>query len=827
MKSHPTTDPAALRRAAEARLKARPVFPPPPGEADQRRLQQELEIHQIELELQNEELIAALAEATVAQERYADHFDFAPVGYFNLTADGTILAVNLKGASLLGLERSRLSDRRFGLYVAETSRSDFADFLARVFATGTVQACELELERTSQPPLTGLLEATLSPDGKECRAVLIDITERKQLENTLSQEEHLLHSFMDSIPDSVYFKDAQGHYIRVNQAMSNRFGQSNPAALLGKTDFDFFSEEHARAAYEDEQEIMQTGQPVIRKEEKETWPGRADTWVLTSKTPLRDAGGKIIGISGISVDITKRKQAEEQVHEQARLLDLAHDAIIVLDLADHILYWNKGAECIYGWTAQEATQKKVTELLPLDAIAYGRARQIVFEKAHAREEASVRTKSGQEVLVETDWTLVHDEHGMPKSIMIVSADITEKRRLETQTLRTQRMESVGTLAGGIAHDLNNVLAPLLICVQLLKAKVTDAAGQKLLDTLEANVLRGAKLVKQVLAFGRGIKGDRIPIQPKQVLQEIEQMIHETFPKAVELQTDSAADLWPVTGDATQLYQVLLNLCVNARDAMPGGGTLSIHLENVVLDEIYAARNSEAKPGPYVVINVMDTGTGIPKEIQDKIFDPFFTTKAPGKGTGLGLSTCYSIVKNHGGFINCYSEVGRGSKFEVYLPANTSPAMAASLAKAGAELSPGHGELVLVVDDEEAILKVARNTLEFFGYRVLTAFNGAEAVALYRQHQPDIAVVLTDMAMPVMEGSEAIIALQAINPEIRIIGMSGLDSQSSQSKAKGARRSLKYFIEKPFTTETLLHTLHQVLHQQVATETIALRDDAGV
>ena len=356
MKFHPTTDPAALRRAAEARLKARPRVPAAAGEADWRRLQQELEVHQIELEMQNEELRAALAEATVAQERYADHFDFAPVGFFNLTDDGTILAVNLKGASLLGRERARLSDRRFGLFVAETSRGDFADFLARVFATGTVQTCELELERTL---LAGLLEATRSPDGKECRAVLIDITERKQLENTLAQEEHLFHSFMDSIPDMVYFKDTQGHFIRANQAVANRFGQRNPAALLGKTDFYFFSEEHACAAYEDEQKIMRTGLPVIGKEEKETWPGQPDTWVLTSKTPLRDAGGKIIGISGISVDITKRKQAEEQVREQARLLDLAHDAIIVLDLAGHILYWNKGAERIYGWLAQEATGKQL------------------------------------------------------------------------------------------------------------------------------------------------------------------------------------------------------------------------------------------------------------------------------------------------------------------------------------------------------------------------------------------------------------------------------------------------------------------------------------
>ena len=813
MKFQPITDPAALRRAAAARLKARPPVPAAAGEADWRRLQQELEIHQIELEMQNEALQAALAEATAAQERYADHFDFAPVGYFNLTANGRILAVNLKGASLLGLERARLSDQRFGLFVAETSRGGFADFLARVFATKTVQSCELELERTGEPPLTGLLEATLSPDGKECRAVLIDITGRKQLENTLAQEEHLFRSFMDSIPDMVYFKDIQGRFIRANQVLANRFGQPNPAALLGKTDFDFFTEKHARVAYEDEQVIMRTGQPVIDKEEKETWPGRADTWVLTSKMPLRDTEGKIIGVSGISVDITRRKRAEEQIREQARLLDLAHDAVVVLDQTDHITYWNKGAERVYGWSAAEALGKSRTELMfngklppELQAVI-----ETLKERGEWVGEMDELTKAGKPITVQKRCNRIVDEQGRQKSVLIINTDITDKKRIEAQFLRSQRMESVGTLAGGIAHDLNNVLAPLLVSVELLKARVTDAADQKLLDCFETNVLRGAKLVKQVLAFGRGIKGDHLPIELKQILHEIEQMFHDTFPKAVELQIHSAADLWQVTGDATQLYQVLLNLCVNARDAMPEGGKLSIHLKNVVLDEIYASRNPEAKPGPHIVIAVHDTGTGIPKEIQDKIFDPFFTTKAPGKGTGLGLSTCYSIVKNHGGFLNCHSEVGHGSTFKVYLPANTSPAMAASLAKARVELPRGHGELVLVVDDEEAILKGVGKTLEFFGYRVLTASNGAEAVAIYRQHQPDIAVVLTDMAMPVMDGPEAIIAMQAINPEIRIMGMSGLDSQISQSMSKGTSRSLDHFLQKPFTAEILTQALHQVLH----------------
>ena len=512
-------------------------------------------------------------------------------------------------------------------------------------------------------------------------------------------------------------------------------------------------------------------------------------------------------------EVSERKRAEEQVHEQARLLDLAHDAIIVRDFEDRILYWNKGAERVYGWTALEAVGQKTIQLLHKDFFEHEEALKTVLEKGDWTGELTVRKKTGQEMLVEVRWRLIRDDQGTQKSILAINTDITEKRKLEMQTLRSQRMESVGTLVGGIAHDFNNMLTPLLVSVQLLKEKLTDAERQKLLDTLETSVQRGAKLVKLVLTFGRGVKGDRILVRPASVVQEIEQIVNETFPKLVELQINSIAGLWTVTGDATQLHQVLLNLCVNARDAMPAGGKLSIHMKNVVLDEIHAGKNPEAKPGPYVAITVADNGTGIPKEIQDKIFEPFFTTKAPGRGTGLGLATCLGIIKSHGGFINFDSEAGKGSVFKVFLPANVTSVEMKGLVLEQSKMPCGHDELVLVVDDEEAIREVAQKILERFGYRVLTAVNGAEAVSIYQERQHEIAVVITDMAMPVMDGPAAINALQAINPRIRIIGASGLDTENGMAKAQAA--GVKHFIPKPHTTEVLLHTLHQVLHQPAA------------
>jgi len=390
-----------------------------------------------------------------------------------------------------------------------------------------------------------------------------------------------------------------------------------------------------------------------------------------------------------------------------------------------------------------------------------------------------------------------------RAAQVVVRDITETKKLESQILRLQRMESLGTLAGGIAHDLNNVLTPLMFSVEMLRDKVTDAEGHKVLSSFRANVQRGASLVHQLLTFGRGVEGERVRVQPARLVLEIAHIIQETFPKSIVFDYYSQPGLWAVTGDATQLHQVLLNLSVNARDAMPNGGKLSIELENIALDENSARGNLEARPGPYVLIKVADTGTGIPEAIRDRVFEPFFTTKKPGLGTGLGLSSTLGIVKSHGGFITCYSQVGKGATFKICLPATITPADAEKVTAQRTQLPRGHGELVLVVDDEEAIRNVVRDILERFGYRVLLAVNGAEALSLYALHQQEVAVVLTDMAMPVMDGPAAIAALAAMNPEVRIIASSGLPV------ALGA--TVRQFIPKPYTADAILRSLHDVLH----------------
>jgi PAS domain S-box-containing protein len=402
---------------------------------------------------------------------------------------------------------------------------------------------------------------------------------------------------------------------------------------------------------------------------------------------------------------------------------------------------------------------------------------------------------------------VRDEHGQVVRIAGLAEDITEQRKLEAQFLRSQRMESIGTLAGGIAHDLNNVLAPIILSVDLLRSDLPAERRDALLKTVETSARRGAGMVKQVLMFARGVDGDRVQLNPKYLLQEIERIIGETFPRTMEIVTEVAADCSPVLGDVTQLQQVLLNLCVNSRNAMPGGGRLTLSASNVDVDAHYAGMNSGAKPGPHVLLQVTDTGEGIPQAIIDKIFDPFFTTKEMGKGTGLGLSTVQAIVKSHGGFVHVYSEPKRGTTFKIYLPA-TSLAAVESSPLEPVELPRGQGQLILVVDDEEPIRHVTKNTLEAFGYRVLVAQDGAEAVALFAQHSEDVALVLTDMMMPVLDGAAAILIMNRIKPGTRVIATSGLTS--AQALSKKLPDTVKHHLSKPYPADKLLLTVSQVL-----------------
>jgi nitrogen-specific signal transduction histidine kinase/CheY-like chemotaxis protein len=387
-------------------------------------------------------------------------------------------------------------------------------------------------------------------------------------------------------------------------------------------------------------------------------------------------------------------------------------------------------------------------------------------------------------------------------------DVTEKKQLESRLLRSQRLESVGRLASGIAHDLNNILAPMLMSAPVLREAIQDPDLRQLVDTIESSAVRGAGVIRQLLTFGRGLEGERIPVQLKSLVQDMCNIIRETFPKNIVAARETPAGAWLVRGDATQLHQILMNLCVNARDAMPDGGTLTLELENVEVNEAVASMNPGASPGRYVALGVTDTGTGISPENLDKIFDPFFTTKEVGKGTGLGLSTVIGIVKSHNGFIQVNSRLEQGTQFKVYLPACETSKDGEKKLKSG-PLPQGRGELVLLVDDEESIRQVARQALERHGYRMIEASDGTQGLAQYTQHQSEVRLVITDLAMPFMDGPAFIRALRQLNPKARIIAMSG--HQSKLHVGHLPPKSVQALLTKPFAAAELLQTLKQVLH----------------
>jgi len=511
---------------------------------------------------------------------------------------------------------------------------------------------------------------------------------------------------------------------------------------------------------------------------------------------------------GVTIDMSRSKADEEKIHEQAALLDKARDAIIVTTMDHKITYWNQGASRIYGWTEVEAVGRNVLEMFFHEATPAQFTTQFKALETTGEWMGELRefTKSGEQVIVQVRATLIRDEKGQPKSVLRIKTDITEQKKLEEQFLRSQRLESLGALVSGIAHDLNNTLVPIIIGVEILKDEPISEDAASMVRTMEASARRSAEMVKQMLLFARGGESSKLPVRPDVLVKEMGKIIADTFPKSVNCRVRVEKNLHPILAVPTQIHQVLMNLCVNARDAMNERGTLTLAVENVRVTEHEAAVMPGAGAGEYVCISVADTGGGIAPEQLEKIFLPFFTTKAPGKGTGLGLSTCQTIVRNHGGFITVQSKIGSGTEFKVYLPAAGVKPAEADLPKKSS-LPAGGGERILVVDDEAAILAMTRAALENFGYQVTTAVTGMEAIARFRENPGDIQLVITDYAMPLMDGEATIGQLQKIRPDLKVLVASASEEQL-QKFSKNVR--INGFVPKPFTTEGLLAAVHSAL-----------------
>ncbi|MBD2386077.1 PAS domain S-box protein [Cylindrospermum sp. FACHB-282] len=677
----------------------------------------------------------------------------------------------------------------------------------------------------SQHWLNGRGQVYYNDTGQPMRMIgtTRNISERKQAEAALRESEERYRSVVAALREGIVLLDADGNIVACNASAENILGLTADL-MIGHAPWKYYwpsIHEDGSPFPSDTYPLaltLQTGESFANVVMGFYKPNGQLNWVSMNSQPLfhQNDPPTLYGVVISFTDITEqqaalgeRQQAEQKIREQAALLDIATDAIFVRDLQTQILFWNRGAERLYGWQAHEALGKNPNELFYSETSWQQESASLkaVMEFGSWQGELSKLTKLRQEIIVESRWTLMHDDTGQPKSILTVDTDITEKKQLQGQFFRAQRLESLGTLAGGIAHDLNNILTPIMAAAQLLKMRYTqnDERYHQLLTIIESNSKRGAGLVKQVLSFARGFKGERTIVQVKHLIAEIIQIARQTFPKSIELTTQIPEDLSAVSGDATQLHQVLMNLVVNARDAMPEGGMISISTENMFIDQAYAQMNLDAKVGHYIVISVADTGIGMAPEILDRIFEPFFTTKEVGTGTGLGLSTVLGIIKSHNGFVNVSSQISRGTQFKLYLPSVEATQV---LGIDDIEVPQGQGELILIVDDETQIREIATIILENNNYQTLTASNGIEAIALYAQHKHEISVVLMDMMMPEMDGNTAIRTLQKMNPKVQIIAFSGLNP--TEVFTQPASTQVQTYLSKPFTAKELLQNINHVL-----------------
>ncbi|CAA9577447.1 Circadian input kinase A [uncultured Synechococcales cyanobacterium] len=835
---------------------------------------EELQVAEEELQAQNEQLAAAHAQVEVERQRYQELFEFAPDGYLITDLEGIILEANHAAAQLLNISQQLIAGKPLATFIAESSRRTLRSQLTQLKLGQLERLQEWELPLQPRQGMAFDVAITVTTaynrEGRlgTLRWLLRDIAERKQAAEVLRQQterERLVVEIAQRIRQSLNLEEILSttvsevqQFLQSDRVFIYRFepdwggivvvesvgGDWKPilgsrlkdptfvetyvqpykegriqatediyAGELTQCYVDFLAEFQVRATL-----VV----PVLQGEElwgllvanacsqPRKWQQLEINLLKQLATQLAIALQQSELYQQVQTELKERQRAEGKIRQQAALLDIATDAILVQSLENQILFWNQGAGRLYGWKTAEVMEQNLDELLykePSPQLEV--AQKTVVEKGEWQGELHQVTKAGKDIIIASRWSLMRDEQGQPKAILTVNSDITQQKQLEAQALRRQRMESLGTLAGGVAHDLNNVLAPILLIGQLLKSKLPDEQSQQLLTILETNVKRGADLLKQVLTFARGSEGKRTIVQADKLILEVEQIAKETFSKSIEVSTHISPALWPITANATQLHQVLMNLCLNARDAMPNGGTLTITAENLFIDAHYVQINPHASVGPYIVITVSDTGMGILPEVLDKISEPFFTTKELGQGTGLGLSTALGIIKSHSGFMNVSSKVGQGTQVKVYLPAveamnqkQTTPALV---------LSQGQGELILVVDDEAAIREITKTSLEAHNYRVLTASDGIEAVTLYAQHQDEISIVLTDMMMPLMDGPTAIRILQRMNSQVKIVATSGLASREKLTEVAGT--GIKTFLSKPYTAEELLNTLHQILKRK--------------
>jgi PAS domain S-box-containing protein len=758
-----------------------------------------------------------------SEERFSGAMEHASIGVGLASLEGRWLKVNRALCDLVGYSEAELLARTFQDITHPDDLKANVENVNRLLA-GEIRTSEMEKRYIHRRGhfVTILTNVSLVRDGRGQPRYFVaqiqDITERKRASALIIESRQRLALATESAHIGIWDWDLAKNKLAWDTQMYELYGirEQDFSGAYDAWQNGLHPEDRSRA--ETEIAAALAGAKDFHTEFRIVWPNGEVRHIEAHAVVQRAQDSSATQMIGVNWDITGRKRGENALREsEERYRDLfenASDLIQTVAADGAFLYVNNAWRAALGYKEEDLHALKFLEIVHPEQRAQSEQwfQHALTGASLPLVESQFVAKSKKRIMVEGSVN-AKVVKGEVVSLRCIFRDVTEKKGLEAQFLRTQRLEGIGVLASGVAHDLNNMLAPILMSSSMLRGGLNAEHFEATLDTIESCAQRGAELVKQLLTFSRGVEGRRVLLQPDHLIREIIKIVGGTFPKSIRVRCSREGACWPMVGDATQIHQVLLNLCVNARDAMPQGGTLTFHASNVTLDEHYVAMAREAKAGPYVLIRVTDTGTGIPKAVLDRMFEPFFTTKELGIGTGLGLSTVLGIVKSHGGFLKVDTEMGRGTEFAVYLPA----APGRPVQKDEFESSPvpkGNGELVLVVDDEHVITEACRQTLEKHGYRVVIANDGVEGLTIYAKRASEISLVISDLEMPFLDGVGLVRAIKRMQPEARILIATAIDSSNARNDKAAQLREIGVtsFLTKPFSSNTLLLALHKQFHR---------------
>ena len=750
----------------------------------------------------------SLLQLEASEKRFRELFEGAADALFVFDVQGRILDVNEAACKIHGYSKDEL----LRLSVAEVKgnlTSEESDKLwERIRSKSSYKVENFHRRRDGS---VFPVEVSVSPlDSNEQNlfiAVVRDTTERKKAEEALRSSEERFRLLWNQSVDGIRLTDADGMVLMANPAYC-RLMRLPPVAIQGQPMCDVYLAEK-RAEILAAHRANFAGRSVKPRVETQVtlWNGETP-WLDVSNSFMEHTGTEPL-LLALFRDITERKRAELALFTEKTLSDTIINALpgifYMFDAQGKLTRWNVEFARVLGGSPSELPTHRLLGCIANDELEKAsEAVNRAYTEGQMSVEAKIKTQQGIRMY---HFVARRLQIGDEMFLVGTGYDITEQKQMQTQLLRAQRQQTIGTLASGVAHDLNNILSPLLAGLPILREEITKRDVRQLVDLMENSIHRGADIVKQLLIFGRGGQAQRLPLNPVRQIEEVAKIINETFPKNLRLETSWPTSPWSISADPTQIYQVLLNLAINARDAMPGGGTITIAAENATLDQQQARISPRAAPGDYVLLRVRDTGDGMEPEVLDRIFEPFFTTKEIGKGTGLGLAVVIGAVENHGGFVNVQSKVGEGTEFKVYLPAL--PGLTESRGTDARPAQPrGNGELILLVDDEPAILKVTAKILEKNGYRTFAASGGAEALQFYSENAQAIKAVVSDLSMPAMDGLGLAAALMNSHPNAKIIIATGLGDTLDSKKLDAF--GIKMLLKKPYTSEAILTALHDIL-----------------